>query len=170
MSRASERAKAKELGERFYFTGKPCKHGHISKRYTDKGTCCKCMAVDFEAKKESRLSQMKSNYEAKKPIYAQRMVSWRANNKHKQAVYSSKKRSEILLRTPKWLDADAFAKMEEYYYTANMLGMHTGVAYQVDHIVPLNGKNVSGLHVPWNLQILTAEENNRKKKHAQRWS
>ena len=62
MSRAAKRAKAKELGERFYFTGKPCKHGHISKRYTDKGTCCECMAVDFEAKKESRLSQMRSNY------------------------------------------------------------------------------------------------------------
>ena len=66
MSRAAERAKAKSLGERFYFTGKPCKHGHISKRYTDKGTCCECMAIDFESKKESRLSQMRSNYEAKK--------------------------------------------------------------------------------------------------------
>ena len=163
MSRASERAKAKELGERFYFTGRPCKYGHISKRYTDKGTCCECMAVDFEAKKESRLSQMKSNYEAKKPIYAQRMISWRANNKHKQAVYSSNRRSEIMLRTPKWLDSDAFAKIEEYYYTANMLGMHTGEQYHVDHIVPLRGKFVSGLNVPWNLQILTKIDNLRKK-------
>jgi len=163
MSSASERAKAKELGERFYFTGKPCMHGHISKRYTGKGTCCECMAVDFALKKDSRLDQMRSNYAAKKTIYSDRMVAWRLGNKHKQAVYSAKKRSEMLLRTPKWLDAQAFEQIEEYYFTAHMLGMHTGSHYHVDHIVPLRGKLVSGLHVPWNLQVLTQLENQRKK-------
>jgi hypothetical protein len=163
MSSAAERAKAKLSGDKFYFTGKPCKHGHVSKRYTDKGTCCECMAIDFEKRKELRLSQMRANYQEKKSEYAQRMIEWRTNNKHKQATYSSKKRAELLLRTPKWLDSTAFEKIEEFYYTAHMLGMHTGVAYHVDHIVPLRGKLVSGLNVPWNLQILTKTENLRKK-------
>ncbi|MEQ6358083.1 hypothetical protein ABNX05_26230, partial [Lysinibacillus sp. M3] len=53
-------------------------------------------------------------------------------------------------------------KIEWFYQEAKRLFKDTGVAHHVDHIVPLQGKYVSGLHVPWNLQILTALEISKK--------
>jgi len=61
--------------------------------------------------------------------------------------------------TPAWLRAEHWAAMNETYEEARRLTRETSVQHQVDHIIPINGKTVSGLHVPWNLQVLTQAEN-----------
>lgn len=57
---------------------------------------------------------------------------------------------------PKWLSEFDVFYMEELYDMASRR------ALEVDHIVPIKSKLVCGLHVPWNLQLLTRNENARK--------
>jgi hypothetical protein len=65
--------------------------------------------------------------------------------------------------SPLWLNAIERAQIREFYDIAKCLSVQTGVKHHVDHIMPIKGLTSSGLHVPWNLQILTASENCAKK-------
>ena len=66
-------------------------------------------------------------------------------------------------RTPIWLSPFDRLKIKCYYSVAAMLARNNKEPWHVDHIVPLQGKLVSGLHVPNNLQFLRGVDNVRKK-------
>lgn len=65
-------------------------------------------------------------------------------------------------RTPVWLSKDDSSKIRSIYKMCKLISKKTGVEHHVDHIVPLINNQVSGLHVPWNLQIITKEQNLKK--------
>jgi 5-methylcytosine-specific restriction endonuclease McrA len=65
-------------------------------------------------------------------------------------------------RTPKWLCVEHKSQIRLAYVFAHAWSNLTGVKHHVDHIVPLRGKTVSGLHVPWNLRIVSAAKNLEK--------
>ena len=65
-------------------------------------------------------------------------------------------------RTPSWLTDKHKEQIKDYYWLAKDLERINGEPYHVDHIVPLRGKDISGLHVPWNLQVLPAKINMSK--------
>jgi hypothetical protein len=85
---------------------------------------------------------------------------WWSENKDKRAAYEGKRRSMQLQRTPTW-DPDAHLIAAKYQLAA-MLSEASGVHYHVDHIIPLQGKKVSGLHVFSNLRVIPGTENVKK--------
>ena len=88
--------------------------------------------------------------------------AWVNANRGKKNYLLSKRHAAKLDRTPTWLTEEHEWFMEEIYSLAALRTKMTGVDWHVDHIVPLQGITVSGLHVPWNLQVITATENMSK--------
>ncbi len=87
---------------------------------------------------------------------------WLANT-GRGAGYEAKRRSQKLRATPKWADLEAIARI---YCERDAITRKTGIVHHVDHIIPLQGKTVCGLHVAANLRIVPASVNVRKgRKH-----
>jgi len=87
---------------------------------------------------------------------------WRQANINKRNALEAKRRAAKLQRTPAWLTKEQLDEIETFYTAALAFRLFTGLTYHVDHIIPLQGKNVSGLHVPWNLQVISATDNLKK--------
>lgn len=127
------REEAEAIGQRWYFTGKPCKFGHVSKRHV-KGYCYVCNNLKWHR------------------WYRKDKDKWRKYNGPRAA----KHRADKIQRTPPWADLD---KIKTVYIEATRISKETGIVHHVDHIVPLMGRKVSGLHVFENLQIIPARDN-----------
>ena len=92
----------------------------------------------------------KENHWAKKLTKSQRCAI--------QAIRNAQK----INASPSWLTAEHKNQIADIYSQAAIKTAETGIKHEVDHSVPLRGKTVCGLHVPWNLQVLPAYLNRMK--------
>lgn len=95
--------------------------------------------------------------------HVERKARWQRENPARVALKDRRRRRGLRNRTPIWLTPLHLTCMNVIYDTARHITDATGVRHVVDHIYPLQGETVSGLHVPENLQILSNTENLRKK-------
>lgn len=134
-----------------YFTGQACKHSHVSERLLSNRTCVECLLI-------------KKHQRAQRPdVKASDLL--RLNNSDKsnparKLARTRRRQARQLQRTPKW-DADAHLIVAKYQVAA-MLSRETGEQHHVDHIIPLQGKYVSGLHVFSNLRVIPGSDNVKK--------
>ncbi|MGH7975002.1 MAG: HNH endonuclease signature motif containing protein [bacterium] len=134
-----------------------CSQGHdvfICGRYKN-GHCRLCQNeyykryyLDHQEKRAARNSQYYQDHKQEKAKYNKQ---WCDNNRGKVAQYQIKNKTNRNLRIPKF-GQDGIVE----FYDNRPEG------YEVDHIVPLQGKLVSGLHVSWNLRYLTPHDNRVK--------
>lgn len=87
---------------------------------------------------------------------------WAKNNPGKVNAKTARRRAARRNAIPKWLTPEHHKQMEMLYVEAARLTKETSIRHEVDHIVPLQGLSVKGLHVPWNLRIITQTENRHK--------
>lgn len=128
----------------------------------------------YKKKTECKSCHNKAYYSANREKMNLLRRNWLERNPGKKAAYDkkfktdhletylkihrfeeAKRRAAKLKATPPWLTKDQIAKIREIY-------LNCPDGHHVDHIMPLRGKELCGLHVPWNLQYLPAEVNMAK--------
>lgn len=121
------------------------------------------LARVWRSKNPNKIKELNQQYylENSKELIQKQLI-WMKNNPAKVNAVQMKRNCAKKNRTPKWLTNKQIDEIRQFYIKASEMTKKENIKYEVDHIIPLQGKNVCGLHVPWNLQILTKQQNLKK--------
>lgn len=126
--------------------------------------CNKRNASSWYALNIDRAKQnMQKNYVDNRRQRIEKACKYAKDNPEKTLARNMRRVARQLQRTPKWLTNDDFKLIEMQYTLAVYMTECTGISWEVDHIIPLQGKTISGLHVPYNLRVIPSSENRSKR-------
>ncbi len=141
---------------------------HPNKTHKAKGFCANCYAnqlyhkyserqiaksSEYHRQHKEQHSLASRNWQKRNPERArQNSAKWSRSHPGQVSAMAAIKKARKLQATPKWLPRDQIEEIKQIY-------INRPDGFHVDHIYPLKGVGSCGLHVPWNLQYLTAKEN-----------
>jgi hypothetical protein len=141
-------------------------HKDASRKDGHRELCKACVALymrkNYVANKDAIVEKANKWVSENRERHNAKCNLWAKNNPGKVNARTARRYAAKTQATPKWLTADDHWMISEAYDLAQLRTKMFGVLWEVDHIVPLRGKMVSGLHAPWNLQVVPAHLNRRK--------
>lgn len=175
------RQAAKALTLTRFFTGKPCKHGHVAERMASSGACVECnrlakakryaadpalanqqkavwVAANRDRVNKNAVKWSRANAAKRRANHAK----WYADNPHLVAARTVRRRSSIASSTAGWDRELTDFTMAEASRLARLRAEVTGFKWHVDHMIPLRCRMARGLHVWSNLQVIPRWMNLRK--------
>lgn len=117
----------------------------------------------YEANKEEKLLWQKEyrerNLNQRRDYDRKQSKKYYEANKERFLEKGARRRAQKLEATPLWVDEEHKKRLRSIYKTCRNVSERSGKQHHVDHIIPLKGENICGLHVWWNLRIIPAQEN-----------
>jgi hypothetical protein len=122
-------------------------------------SCKSCTQSKSKSWKASNPNYRSEYYLKNKGAELEKAKVWAKGNSGVRNSITAKRRASKLQATPSWLSEKDQTQIKRIYTACTNVTERTGKSHHVDHIVPLQGENVCGLHVPWNLAIIPASMN-----------
>lgn len=171
----AEFGKNSRMEDGYHYTCKVCRREQSKKYKEENKDKIKISSAIYYVKNKTRIDKQnkkwkeenpdkvsesgKSLYERNRNAILANQKEYRCNNRAKLNSKAAKERASKNRATPSWLTQTDKEFIEVAYAMAKIMSKMTDEVYHVDHIDPLNGKEICGLHVPLNLRVILAEEN-----------
>ena len=171
------RTQARDRGDKLYMPERPCSRGHMSMRRVDNGSCTECLLENnkqFVNANTDAVNARRRKHRLENPeLYAlkketdgyssnvKKQIERRTKSGH-AAFVSMTERMKKLGRLASWDREFTDFVCKEAHHLARIRDKCTGKKWSVDHVAPIKGKNVSGLHVWYNLQVIPMQQNRLK--------